>query len=192
MFRNRDVLSFRRTGGMLLRTKARFWRTARKVAQGARGVRPFELYFLGVFAGGGVLLPAGKCGSERLANPAAIPATEAVATVPAPTPVPTPDLFASSVRPVLVARCSPPRDGWQALRKVAVRRRERRCRTLGRHSAASGGRRRGGDREVGGDAAAPLSPFLSRREREFLIALVLRSFPLLGRGERVRVRGLAA
>lgn len=107
MFRNRDVPSSRRTGGMLLRTKARFWRTARKVAQGARGVRPFELYFLGVFAGAGVLLPAGKCGSEHPANPAATPAAETVATVPPPTPAPTPDLFASSVRPVLVARCAP-------------------------------------------------------------------------------------
>ena len=93
----------------MLRTKGAILRTGRKAARGLKSVRPFELYFLGAIAGAGGLLPAGSCGSETAATPPAPAVIEAVSTAPA-TQTPTPDLFATSVRPVLVARCAPCHD----------------------------------------------------------------------------------
>ena len=89
-----------------MRTNAVISGTARKAVAGGGRVRPFEFCFLGFAAAAGSLLPAGECGSAPSGGGRAAPEAVAVAR-PASTPTPAPDLFASSVRPVLVARCSP-------------------------------------------------------------------------------------
>jgi hypothetical protein len=92
---------------MLMRTNAVIPGTARKAVAGGGRVRPFEFCFLGFAAAAGSLLPAGECGSGASGGGKAIPAAAAVVRPAPPTPTPAPDPFASSVRPVLVAHCSP-------------------------------------------------------------------------------------
>jgi hypothetical protein len=65
----------------------------------------------------GTLAPAGNCGSEASGGPPATPAPVVAAApigapgaVPTANPAPAADLFASSVRPVLVAHCAPCHD----------------------------------------------------------------------------------
>jgi hypothetical protein len=105
-FRNRDAVALARTGGMSLRTKGWFRRTVREPRPRSARVRPLEVCFLGFAAAGGLLLPAGGCGSEGPESPRATLARAAV-TVPAPTPTAAPDPFVTSVRPILVAHCAP-------------------------------------------------------------------------------------
>jgi hypothetical protein len=62
--------------------------------------------FWGSPPAGGLLLPAGKCGSEAPGSSRATLAQAAVA-VPAPTSTAVPDPFVTSVRPILVAHCAP-------------------------------------------------------------------------------------
>jgi hypothetical protein len=89
---------------MSLRTKAGFSGTGRRVKNRRSNVRPAELYFLSVAAAVGWLLPGRGCGPEPAMSAAAATPIPAAAS---PTSTPVPDLFATSVRPMLVKRCSP-------------------------------------------------------------------------------------
>jgi hypothetical protein len=81
-FRNRNGEADSHTDAMSLRMKAALSGTARSGVRGRTPIRPFELYFFGAFAALGGPIPDGHCASA-------------------------PDLFASSVRPVLLAHCAP-------------------------------------------------------------------------------------
>ena len=112
--RNRNAEKFSHTEGMSLRTKARFAGTARNAASGRGRVRPIEFYFFGFAAVTGSLVPAGDCGREgatsRVPTPVAVAAavpTPPPAPAPTATPAEAPDLFTSSVRPVLASHCAP-------------------------------------------------------------------------------------
>lgn len=100
---NRNAETQGHTGAMSLRTKDRIPGTSRIGLGAIRRVRPVELYFFAAFGALGCLLPEGSCGPE--ASPA--PLAAATTPVPAPTPTEAPNLFASSVRPVLLAHCAP-------------------------------------------------------------------------------------
>ena len=107
---NQNAAAIRRTDGMSLRTKGESRGTARAQARLEKHVRPVGFFFLSVAAAATVALPSDRCGAptERAAAPAPTPAAEAVAPPPAPAPTSMPqDLFASSVRPVLLAHCAP-------------------------------------------------------------------------------------
>lgn len=112
-FRNRNAASEPATGAMLLRTNAGTRRTAREGPGERRGVRPVELYFFSATAAFAALVPAGTCrsGAAPPGTPAAEKASAAAPATANPTPAPrassTPDLFQTTVRPVLLAHCAP-------------------------------------------------------------------------------------
>jgi hypothetical protein len=89
---------------MSLRTRVGFFGTGRRAKNGRFDVRPAELYFLSVAAVMGLVLPEHGCGPEPAMSASAATPIPAVAS---PTATPAPDLFATSVRPMLVQRCAP-------------------------------------------------------------------------------------
>jgi hypothetical protein len=89
---------------MSLRTKEQSERTARKGPWAEKRVRPFERIFLGAAAVLLALLPAVRCQAGGAAEASAV---ERAAAPEAPAATPTPDLFATSVRPVLSTKCAP-------------------------------------------------------------------------------------
>jgi hypothetical protein len=108
---NRNAEAQAPTAGMSLRTKGGNPGTVPKALRSPGRVRPVELYFFPIVLALAVLAPAGTCGSDPDAR---APAAVTVTPPPAPSSTATPppraaaaDLFASTVRPVLLAHCAP-------------------------------------------------------------------------------------
>ena len=102
-FKNRKGAALSPTGDMSLRTKAAFRGTGRRAPPGGAGVRPAE-YFFGVAAVVALMVPGRGCGTE---TPAAAAQATPVAVAASPTATPAPDLFVTSVRPMLAQKCAP-------------------------------------------------------------------------------------
>jgi hypothetical protein len=102
-FKNRKGAALSHTGDMSLRTRAAFRGTGGEAPPGASGVRPAE-YFFGVAAVVALMLPGKGCEGEPV-RPGA--AATPVAASASPTATPAPDLFVTSVRPMLAQKCAP-------------------------------------------------------------------------------------
>ena len=108
-FRNRNAPAPPTTAPATPGTKVGIPGTARTVLAAHGPVRPVAIYFFSLVLALVALAPAGSCGSEttpeapRAAAPTPPPAP-AAAAAPASAEA---DLFSSTVRPVLVARCAP-------------------------------------------------------------------------------------
>ncbi len=107
-FRNRNASAKAQTVAAPPGTKDGIRGTARTVLAARNRVRPGAKYFFPLVLAVVALAPAGSCGSEGAPANGAVAASDPIPP-PAATPAPTAraDPFASSVRPVLVARCSP-------------------------------------------------------------------------------------
>ena len=88
---------------MSLRTKAAFRGTDGRATAGHSGIRPAE-YFFCVAALAALALPGRACEGE---SPPPETHSTPIAVAASPTETPAPDVFVTSVRPMLAQKCAP-------------------------------------------------------------------------------------